>query len=80
MAEDDAGERKDKRKKTSKHGMYDDIEEIMFGFGDAWPPDSNAVELLELMAVNYIQDLCARSLQVANVTGKLDKECFLFQV
>lgn len=69
-----------KRARSSRHGMEDQVEEIMFGFGDAWPPQADAVDLMEKMAVHYIRDLCGRALQVANVTGKLDKECFLFQV
>lgn len=69
-----------KRSRSSRYGMYEDIEEIMFGFGDGWPPEADTVELVEKMAVQYIRDLCVRSLQVASITGKLDKECFLYQV
>ena len=30
-----------------RHKFYNDIEEMMFGFGDEWPPDSSSVCLLE---------------------------------
>ena len=60
--------------------FYNDIEEMMFGFGDEWPPDSNAVCLLESFVVSYIEDLAVRALEIAELRGKLDKECFMFLV
>lgn len=53
---------------------------MMFGFGDEWPPDSDAVHLVETLVVEYIQDLAVRALEVAYVRAKLDKECFMFLV
>eukprot|EP01033_Poteriospumella_lacustris_P002910 gene2910-2123_t len=73
-------EEKQKQKKLtrkSKYGMYEDIEEMMFGFGDDWPPAADTVELVEDLAVKYIKDLCQRAVQVAGYTGKLDKQCFM---
>lgn len=70
-----------KRARTSRYNMYEDIEDIMYGFGDKWPPNPDSVELMEKIAVQYIRDLCAKANQTASVTGgKIDKECFLFQV
>lgn len=76
-------EEKQKQKKLtrkSKYGMYEDIEEMMFGFGDDWPPAADTVELVEDLAVKYIKDLCQRAVQVAGYTGKLDKQCFMYAV
>jgi hypothetical protein len=69
-----------RRKNASRYGLYEDLEEIMFGFGDSWPPEPDSVELMEKIAVQYIKDLCVRALQVSSITGKLDKECFMYQV
>ena len=65
---------KDRTKLTSS------IEEMMFGFGDEWPPNKDAVSAVESLAMNYIQDLCLEALEVAARNGKLDKECFLYLV
>ncbi len=64
----------------SSSGMYDDLEEMMFGFGDQWPPEENCVMLVESIVTNYIEDLTARALQISEMRGKLDKECFMFVV
>ena len=55
---------------------------MMFGFGDSWPPNIESVNLVEALTTEYIQDLSARALQVADLrpNGKLDKECFLYLV
>ena len=66
------------RRKDNK--FYNDIEEMMFGFGDEWPPDSSAVCLLEILVVSYVEDLAVRALEIAELRGKLDKECFMFLV
>jgi transcription initiation factor TFIID subunit 13 len=66
--------------KSRDKKFYSDIEEMMFGFGDEWPPDSNAVRLLESFVVSYIEDLADRALDIAELRGKLDKECFMFLV
>ena len=60
--------------------MYDDIEEMMFGFGDKWPPEEECVKLVESIVTNYIEDLTMRASQIADIRGKLDKECFMFVV
>ena len=56
------------------------IEEMMFGFGDEWPCDQQAVELVDHLVQNYIRDLVLRAQKVALHTGKLDKECFVYLV
>lgn len=65
------------------HGpLSNDIADMLFGFGDSWPPNVESVNLIEKLATEYIQDLSARALQVAEIrpSGKLDKECFLYLV
>jgi transcription initiation factor TFIID subunit 13 len=56
------------------------IEEMMFGFGDEWPCDREAVDLVDNLVQNYISDLVIRAQKVALQTGKLDKECFVYLV
>jgi transcription initiation factor TFIID subunit 13 len=69
-----------KRQKT-KSNMFEDIEEMMFGFGDSWPSNPESVELMEKIVVNYIRNLCVRALEISDLAGmKLDKECFMYLV
>ena len=75
-----AGSQPPVRKGNQDKKFYGDIEEMMFGFGDEWPPDADAVRLLESYVVNYIEDLAVRALEIAELRGKLDKECFMFLV
>jgi hypothetical protein len=67
-------------KKKRKNAMQNDIEEMMYGFGDTWPPNEKAVELIECMVTKYIEDLAARAKEVSDLRGKLDKECFMYVV
>lgn len=74
-----------RKKRKVNNNMYEDIEEMMFGFGDTshWPPDNNSVQLIQSIVVNYIEDLALRASDIADVRskdGKLDKECFMFVV
>ena len=52
----------------------------MYGFGDSWPPNHGAVSVVESLVEDYIADLTARAEAVAQLRGKLDKECFMFVV
>jgi hypothetical protein len=45
------------KKKAVKARFYSDIEEMMYGFGDDWPPLRESVNLLDAIAVKYIEDL-----------------------
>lgn len=56
------------------------VEEMMYGFGSEWPPDQRASKLVENLAVSYMKDLIYRAQDIASVTGKLDKECFIYLV
>ena len=47
----------DIKKKAVKARFYSDIEEMMYGFGDDWPPVRESVNLLEAIVVKYIEDL-----------------------
>ena len=68
-------------KKRKKGKLHEDIEEMMFGFGDTeWPPNFEAVTIMEQLVINYIEELTTRAIQVSELTGKLDKECFLYLV
>ena len=60
--------------------MTDDMMDMMYGFGDEWPPNPESVTMLENLVAEYIGNLASRALDVAEVTGKLDKECFMFLV
>jgi hypothetical protein len=40
-----------------KARFYSDIEEMMYGFGDDWPPLRESVNGLDAIAVKYIEDL-----------------------
>lgn len=60
--------------------MQRDIEDMLFGFGDSWPPDEDTVALVESLVHQYIGNLCSRATNVANVRKKLDKECFMYLV
>lgn len=55
-----------------------DIEEMMFGFGDAWPSDAESAKLVETLVVQYIEDLVVKAAEVAQIRGQFDKECFMF--
>jgi hypothetical protein len=68
--------------KKARGPLSNDIADMLFGFGDSWPPNVESVNLIEKVATEYIQDLSARALQVADLrpSGKLDKECFLYLV
>jgi hypothetical protein len=59
-----------------------DISEMMFGFGDSWPPNTDAVRTIDSLVTGFIQDMGARALRVAELRPdkKLDKECFLYLV
>lgn len=57
-----------------------ELEEMMYGFGDAWPSDREAIALLDQIVIEYIQLLCKGAGRVAELTGKFDKECFKFLV
>jgi hypothetical protein len=68
-------ERGDQRIKLTKS-----VEEMMFGFGDEWPCDREAVDLVDHLVRSYIHDLVLRAQNIALNSGKLDKECFLYLV
>ena len=69
-------------RKRARGPLSNDIADMLFGFGDSWPPNSQTVNLVEALVTEYIKDLGARALQVADLrpNGKLDKECFLYLV
>jgi transcription initiation factor TFIID subunit 13 len=61
-----------------------DLEEMMFGFGDGWPPNKDSVALVEILVKQYIEDICLEAKELARLKGgagaKLDVESFLFLV
>jgi hypothetical protein len=67
-------------RKNMKSPMGEDIEEMMFGFGDNWPPKEESVTLIECVVKKYIEDLTLRAKHISELTGKLDKECFMYVV
>ncbi len=40
--------------------MNEDIEDMMYGFGDEWPPNAASVALVESLVKEYIIDLANR--------------------
>ena len=40
--------------------MNEDIEEMMYGFGDEWPPNAETTALMEDLVKDYIEDLASR--------------------
>jgi len=69
-------------RKKARGPLSHDIADMLFGFGDSWPPNNQTINLVESLVTEYIKDLGARALQVADLrpNGKLDKECFLYLV
>jgi hypothetical protein len=69
-----------RKRKVGEFGA--DISEMMFGFGDSWPPNTDAVRCIDTMVTEFIQDMGARALRVAELRPdkRLDKECFLYLV
>ena len=57
-----------------------EVASIMYGFGDAWNPLKESVDLLEKLSVEYIHRLTHRAAEVAAVRGKLDTESFVFLI
>lgn len=70
-----------KSNSVKKRKFFHDLEEMMYGFGDAeFPPNAASVELVEEFVTEYIQEVTSRAVNVAELTGKLDKDCFLYVV
>lgn len=69
-----------KRQRT-KYNLTEDIQEMMYGFGDEWPSDPQSVEVVEKLVVNYVKNLCHKALEVSDFAGiKLEKESFMYVV
>ena len=66
--------------KAKERSMINDLEEMMYGFGDEWPVDSESVKLLDILVRQYIEDITYRAVQISKLTGELDKECFMYLV
>ena len=65
----------------SEERFGNDVEDMMFGFGDKWPPCADSVMMIEILVKDYIRDLARRAMHIASTTGQgLDKECFLYLV
>lgn len=70
----------EKDHEIDRPNFFRDIQEMMFGFGDSWPPNKNATLLIDRLVTTYITELAQRAELVAETTGKLDKECFLYLI
>jgi transcription initiation factor TFIID subunit 13 len=66
--------------RSKKGKLFNDLEEMMYGFGDSWPPNADSVALLEQLVVDYIEDLTVKAQNIAELTGSLDKECFMYLI
>ena len=69
-----------RKRKIGEFGA--DIAEMMFGFGDSWPPNTDAVRCIDSLVTDFVHDMGARALRVAELRPdkRLDKECFLYLV
>lgn len=65
---------------TRKVDLKREIEDMLYGFGDESPSDVETVTLVEALAAQYIENLTAQALVVADMRGKLDEDCFKFVV
>lgn len=66
------------KERIVKLNLNNDIEEIMYGYGDNWPCNRETMQLIEHLTYEYISNVCHGALKIAEITSKLDKECFLF--
>lgn len=69
-----------KKQRRSKYDLYDDIEEMMVGFGDNYPPIPESVKIVESMVAKYIKSICYKAQEISKVNNKLDKDCFKYIV
>ncbi|OQR94767.1 tubulin-specific chaperone E [Thraustotheca clavata] len=60
--------------------MTESIKHMMYGFGDEWEPDSDSVELMEEITIEYIRSMTKKALELSLIKGKLDADCLLFLV
>ena len=65
---------------NAKDIFKSDIEEMMFGFGDQWPPMGESTQLVQDIVVQYIEDLVVRAGEIGKLRGSLDTECFIYLV
>ena len=68
------------QQQKNTHPLARDIEEMMYGYGDSWPSNPESVKLMEALVTDYIHALCTNALKVSELTGKIDKESFLFLI
>jgi hypothetical protein len=40
--------------------MEEDLKDMMYGFGDEWPPDSRSVDIMRTLVIEYVTDLAGR--------------------
>eukprot|EP01032_Pedospumella_encystans_P037123 gene37123-42043_t len=55
------------QKRQRKSDMNSDIEEMMYGFGDSWPPNAQCVGLIESLVTRYIEDLAQRAKEISDL-------------
>ncbi|OQR80901.1 hypothetical protein ACHHYP_17076 [Achlya hypogyna] len=60
--------------------MTESIKHMMYGFGDTWEPDSDTVELMEEITIEYIRSMTKKALDLSVAKGKLDADCLIFLV
>ncbi|KAJ1811744.1 hypothetical protein LPJ56_004173 [Coemansia sp. RSA 2599] len=51
---------------------------LMYGFGDAMPPLSESVDVLEDILIDYINDVCVQAAKVSGKKGKVGVDDFKF--
>lgn len=65
---------------TSVSVFKSDIQDILYGCGDSWPPDEGVVALFDTLVVDYIKNITLQALDIAEIRKRLDNECFLFLI
>ncbi|TYZ57190.1 hypothetical protein PybrP1_011140 [[Pythium] brassicae (nom. inval.)] len=60
--------------------LIESIKHMMFGFGDEVEPLDETAALMEDMTVEYVHAMTKKALDLAQVKGKLDTECFIFLI
>ncbi|KAL3668645.1 hypothetical protein V7S43_005945 [Phytophthora oleae] len=60
--------------------LVESVKHMLFGFGDEAEPLEETAELMEDLVVEYVHSMTKKAMELATIKGKLDTECFIFQI
>lgn len=60
--------------------LVESVKHMLFGFGDEAEPLDETAELMEDLVVEYVHSMTKKAMELATIKGKLDTECFIFQI